>query len=159
MKIERMILIAFLGNYIVNNVVAALASLVPTTPGSTSILTAQYITFMIIGALVLGLITFWYLMRMSRAGALMQGAIFGIVGFVVSIATALLTGVAGVLLQTGSLSQVMSVLPNFGPYLMNKTTVVLLGLWIVPALVVGWFMQSRMSAPAAQSAGMPRPMI
>ena len=32
MKVERMILIAFLGNYLVNNVVAGLASLVPANP-------------------------------------------------------------------------------------------------------------------------------
>ena len=88
----------------------------------------------------------------------MQGAIFGVVGFVVAVATAFVTGVAGVLLQTGSFSQVIAVLPNFGPYIMNKTTLVLLGLWIVPALLVGWFMQSRMNSPAP-SASMPRPMI
>ena len=154
-----MILIAFFGNYIVNNVVAAIASLVPTTAGSTSIFTAQYMTFMVIGAIVLGLISFWYLMKMSRAGALVQGAIFGVSGFIISILTAFTTGIAGVMLQTGSIAQVMTVLPNFGPYIMNKTTLVLLGLWIVPALAVGWFMQSRMSAPMAQSTGMPRPMI
>ncbi len=158
MKVERMVLIAFFGNYLVNNVAAALASLVPATPGSTSILTAQYITFMIITALVLALMTWWYLMRMSRAGALMSGLIFGIAGFVVAVLTALLTGVASVLLQTGSLSQVVSVLPNFGPYLVSTTTLVLLGLWVVPAVIVGWFMQPRMSAPAASSS-MPRPMI
>jgi len=153
-----MILIAFLGNYVVNNIVAALASLVPATPGSTSMLTPQYITFVILAAIVLGIIAWWYLMRMSRAGALMQGLIFGIVGFVVSVATAFTTGVAGVLLQTGSLAQVVAVLPNFGPYILNKTTLILLGLWIVPALLIGWLMQMRMKAPAS-APSMPRPMI
>ncbi len=153
-----MILIAFFGNYLVNNVVAALASLVPATQGSTSILTPQYITFMVLAALLLGAVAWWYLMRMSRAGALMQGLIFGVVGFVVAIATAFVTGIAGVILQTGSLAQVAAVLPNFGPYIMNKTTLILLCLWIIPAVLIGWFMQRRMSAPAASPA-MPRPMI
>lgn len=155
-----MILVAFLGNYLVNNVVAALASLVPATQGSTSMLTPQYMTFVVLAAIMLGLMAWWYLMRMSRAGALMQGLVFGIVGFVVSVATAFVTGIAGVILQTGSLAQVAAVLPNFGPYILNKTTLVLLGLWIIPALIVGWLMQSRMSAPAASSSpAMPRPMI
>jgi hypothetical protein len=156
MKVERMILIAFFGNYLVNNVVAALASLVPATPGSTSIFTAQYLTFILLGAIMIGIMSWWYLMRMSRAGALVQGVIFGVVGFVVAIATAFVTGVAGVLLQTGSFSQVAAVLPNFGPYIMNKTTLILLGLWVIPALLIGWFMQSRMHSPAPS---MPRPMI
>lgn len=153
-----MILVSFFGNYLVNNVAAGLASLVPATQGSTSLLTPQYITFSLLALITLAIMAWWYLMRMPRAGALLQGLIFGIVGFVVSILTALLTGIASVLLQTGSFSQVMSVLPNFGPYLMNPTTLVLLGLWVVPAVVVGWFMGSRMSAPAA-SHSMPRPMI
>ena len=158
MKVERMILIAFFGNYLVNNVVAALASLVPATPGSTSTFTPQYITFMVLAAIMIGIMTWWYLMRMSRAGALVQGTIFGVVGFVVAIATAFITGVAGVLLQTGSFSQVIAVLPNFGPYIMNKTTLILLGIWIIPALLIGWFMQSRMNSPAP-APSMPRPMI
>ena len=157
MKVERLILIAFFGNYLVNNVVAALASLVPATPGSTSMFTPQYITFVVLAAIVFGIMAWWYVMRMSRAGALMQGVIFGVAGFVIAIATAFITGVAGVILQTGSLAQVAVVLPNFGPYIMNRTTLVLFGLWVIPALLVGWFMQSRMSAPAAPS--MPRPMI
>ena len=158
MKFERMFLVAFFGNYLVNNVAAALASLVPSTPGSTSVLTAQYITFMILTALVLALMTWWYLMRMPRPGALVKGLIFGIAGFVIAVLTALVTGIASVLLQTGSFSQVMSVLPNFGPYLISTTTLILLGLWVVPAVIVGWFMQSRMSAPSPVSS-MPRPMI
>jgi len=153
-----MILIAFLGNYLVNNVVAALASLVPATQGATTIFTPQYITFLVLGAIMLGLISWWYLMRMPRAGALMQGVVFGIGGFVIAVLTALVTGIAGVLVQTGSVSQVIAVLPNFGPYLISWTTLVLLGLWVVPAVVVGWLMQWRMKAPMSQPA-MPRPMI
>jgi len=159
-----MILIAFFGNYLVNNVVAALASLVPATQGATSIWTAQYITFIVLGIIMLGIMAWWYLMRMSRAGALMSGFVFGVAGFVVAIATAFTTGVAGVLLQTGSFSQVIAVLPNFWPYLWNssrpiwdQTTLILLLVWVIPALVVGWLMQSRMNSPAASS--MPRPMI
>lgn len=154
-----MVLVAFFGSYLVNNVVAALASLVPATPGAAHpYLTAQYITYVLLALVVLGLMSWWYLMRMPRAGALVSGLVFGVVGFVVAIATAFVTGVAGVLLQTGSFSQVIAVLPNFGPYIINKTTLILLGLWIIPALLVGWLMQSRMNSPAPVSS-MPRPMI
>src|SRR3989344_9217442 len=103
MKVERMILIAFLGNYLVNNVVAGLASLVPATPDAPSpMLTAQYFTFAILAAIALGLICWWYLMKGSKEGALQRGAIFGGVGFVTTVVTAFITGVSGVLLQTGS---------------------------------------------------------
>lgn len=145
-----MILIAFLGNYLVNNVVAGLASLVPASQGATNpMLTGQYFTFCILAFIALGLIAWWYLKKIHANIALMQGLIFGVVGFVVTVATAFITGVSGVLLQTGSLSQVMSVLPNFGPYLINGTTLVLLVLWIVPAVLVGWFMQMKMAKSAA----------
>lgn len=158
MKVERMILIAFLGNYLVNNVVAGLASLVHATQGAANpYLTGQYITYAVIAVIVLGIMAWWYLMRMSRPGALVQGLIFGVVGFVVAVLTALLTGVCSVLLQTGSFAQVAAILPNFGPYLMSPTTLILLGLWVVPAGAIGWLMQSR-AKPQAMPA-MPRPMI
>jgi len=160
MKFERMILIAFLGNYLVNNVVAGLASLVPPTADATNpMLTAQYFTFAILGAIALGLIAWWYLMRTRKDTALTQGVIFGVVGFLTTVATAFITGVSGVLLQTGSLAQVAAVLPNFGPYIVNATTLVLLGLWIVPSALVGWILQMRMKSPAPAQHQNPSPMI
>ncbi len=158
MKIERIILVAFFGNYVINNVVAALASLVKPTADATSLLTPQYITFMVLGAITLGIMSWWYLVGTSRVGAMMQGAIFGVSGFVIAILTAFTTGVAGVLLQTGSFSEVMTALPNFGPYIMNKTTLVLFFLWVIPSVLVGWLIQSRMSTPMSQPSS-PRPMI
>ena len=151
MKIERMILIAFFGNYLVNNVAAGLASLVPATPGGNPIFTTQYITFAVLAAITTGVMTWWYLKRMSHDGSLMQGLIFGAVGFVVAVLTAFVTGIAGVLLQTGSIAQVAQVLPNFGPYLWQPTTAILLGVWLIPGALVGWLLQMRMRAPSAQS--------
>lgn len=156
MKVERMILIAFLGNYLVNNVVAGLASLVPANPAATEpMLTAQYFTFAILAAITIAVIAWWYFK--SASAGLVPGVIFGAVGFLVTVVTAFITGVSGVLLQTGSLSQVAAVLPNFGPYLINKTTLVLLVIWIVPAILVGWFLQKRTMSSASMSA--PSPMI
>src|SRR3989338_8517415 len=154
MKIERMILIAFLGNYLVNNVAAGLASLVPATQGGNPILTTQYITFAVLAAITTGLMAWWYLKKMPQGGGLVPGIIFGAVGFVVAVLTALLTGIAGVLLQTGSLAQVASVLPNFGPYLWQPTTAILLVVWVAPGALVGWMMQMRMKAPMASSMDM-----
>src|SRR3989344_1340145 len=113
MKVEKMILIAFFGNYLVNNVAAGLASLVPASQGGNPILSTQYITFAVFAAITTGLMAWWYLKRMSSAD-LMKGVIFGAVGFVVAVVTAFVTGIAGVLLQTGSIAQVGQVLPNFG---------------------------------------------
>ena len=148
-----MILIAFLGNYLVNNVAAGLASLVPATQGGNPILTTQYITFAVLAAITTGIMAWWYLKNMPQGG-MMQGLIFGAVGFVVAVLTALLTGIAGVLLQTGSLAQVASVLPNFGPYLWQPTTAILLVVWVAPGALVGWMMQMRMKAPMASSMDM-----
>ena len=159
MKFERMFLIAFFGNYVVNNIVAGLASLVPASQGATNpMLTAQYFTFVILGLIALGLMAWWYLCGMPREGGVKLGGIFGIVGFIIAIITALVTGISGIMLQTGAFPTA-EVLARFGPYIMNKTTLVLLVLWVAPAVAVGWFMQRRMSAPAAQSGmGMQRPM-
>ena len=56
------------------------------------------------------------------------------------------TGVAGVLAQTGSLSAVVGVLPNFWPFLANWSTAVLAGYWIIPAALIGWYMQPKGAA-------------
>jgi hypothetical protein len=79
-------------------------------------------------------------------GAQRAGIVFGIVGFVVALATAFVTGVAGVLTQTGSLSQMVQVVPNFWPFLASWSTLALLLYWVVPATLVGWYF-GRSSAP------------
>ena len=153
-----MVLVAFFGNYLVNNVAAGFASLVPATQGGNPILTTQYITFAVLAAITTGIMAWLYMWLNSLigrpAGGLVQGLIFGAVGFVVAVLTALLTGIAGVLLQTGSLAQVASVLPNFGPYLWQPTTAILLVVWVAPGALVGWMMQMRMKAPMASSMDM-----
>jgi hypothetical protein len=137
MNVQRAILIGFLGNYLINTVAAGLVALVPKGT-STGLLSAQYITFVIIAAVVVGALTWWYGTRDMKGAA-----IFGATGFAVTIATAFITGVAGVLAQTGSLSAVVSVLPNFWPFLANWSTLVLLGYWVVPAVLVGWYLAPK----------------
>jgi len=146
MNIERAILIAFLGNYLVNTVVAALVSLVPAS-GATGLLTPQYITFVIASAVLIFILAWWY-----KARDVKDGLTFGVVGFLVAIVTAFVTGVSGVLAQTGSFSTVMSVLPNFWPFLANWSTLVLAGYWIVPAALLGWWNARGMQRP--MSSGM-----
>jgi hypothetical protein len=147
MKIERAILIAFLGNYLVNNVIAAIAAFVPA---GTGVITAQYITFVILAAILIAIMSWWYF-KMASGGA-MAGLWFGILGFVVSILVAFITGVSGVLVQTASFSTLWSVLPNFGPFLWSWSTLVLLGYWVIPAVLVGWVM-GRGRAMPQQSVG------
>jgi len=152
MKIERAILIGFIGNYIVNTVVAALVSLIPSG-GATGLLTPQYITFVIVSAIVVAILTWWY-----GAHGWKGGLVFGIIAFVVAIVTAFVTGIAGVVAQTGSFSSVAGVLPNFWPFLWNWSTLVLLGYWVIPAALVGWWMGRGMMrkpmAPMASAAPM-----
>lgn len=141
MNIERSILISFLGNYLTNNLVAGLVALIPaSTTGAT--ITPQYVTYVVLAAILVGILTWWF-----GAKSLKAGAIFGAIGFVVALATAFVTGVTGVLAQTGSLSQMMAIIPNFGPFLMSWSTLVLLGYWVIPAVLVGWWM-GRKAAPA-----------
>ncbi|HEV3245181.1 MAG TPA: hypothetical protein VG102_02400 [Candidatus Paceibacterota bacterium] len=148
MKIERAILIAFLGNYLVNNVVAAIAAFVPAGTGT---ITAQYVTFVVLAAILVAIVTWWYF-RMAPA-SVMAGLWFGILGFVTSIVVAFITGVSGVLVQTASFSTLFSVLPNFWPFLWSVSTLVLLGYWVIPAVLIGWLKGGRGARAMPQSAG------
>lgn len=145
MKLDRAILVAFLGNYLINTVLAAVVALVPAS-ATGGILTAQYITFVVLSAVLVGVLTWWY-----GARDLKTGAIFGAIGFAVAIATAFVTGVSGVLAQTGSFSAVVGVLPNFWPFLANWSTLVLAGYWIIPAAAYGWYAQPKSMSTGSSS--------
>ena len=150
MKIERAILIAFLGNYIINNVVAAIAAFVPAGSG-TEWTSPQYYTFIVLAVILVALITWWYLKAVSSSMATMAGLWFGVIGFVTSIVVAFITGVTGVLVQTASFSTLVSVLPNFGPFILSWSTLVLLGYWVIPAVIIGWFMSRGKAMPMPPS--------
>jgi hypothetical protein len=135
MKFERAILIAFFGNYLINNVVAACVALLPSNPGG-GIFTVQYLTFVVLSAVVVGVLSWWLL---GDRADLRSGATFGVIGFLVAIVTAFISGISGVVLQSGSLSQAMSVIPNFWPFLANWSTLVLLGYWVIPAAAWGYY--------------------
>lgn len=143
-KFERLILVAFLGNYVINTLVAALVSMIPPSPESASMLTPQYITFVVLAAAISALFTWWYLRGSMGSDGLKRGVIFGVGAFIVAILTTFISGTANVLMQSGSFSQVIAVIPNFGPFLWNWTTLVLLGYWIIPAALVGKFLKAKM---------------
>jgi hypothetical protein len=151
MKFERAILVAFLGNYLINNVIAAIVALIPASAGG-GIFTPQYISFVVLAAALVGGLTWW----LGKSGW-QNGAIFGVVGFVVAIVTAFISGISGVILQTGSLSQAMGVIPNFWPFLANWSTLVLLGYWVIPSAAVGWFLGRGSSAGSMHSSEAPKP--
>ena len=148
MNLERSILVAFIGNYLINNVVAAIVALIPAST-STKVLTPQYIAYVILAAIFAAIFAWWALKNVALSRAMRAGVTFGIIAFVVSILTAFVTGVTGVLAQTGSISQMFSIIPNFGPFLLSWSTLVLLAYWVIPAAIVGWWMQRKapMSAP------------
>lgn len=141
MNIQRAILISFLGNYLINTVVAAVVALIPAS-AKPGVFTPQYITYVILAAIAVAIFTWWF-----GARAVKSGVVFGVIGFVVALVVAFISGVAGVLTQTGSLAQMLSVIPNFGPFLLSWSTVVLLGYWVIPAALVGWW-RGRSAAPA-----------
>lgn len=149
MKWERSILISFLGNYLNNNVVAAVVALLPAS-ASGGMLSMQYIAYVVLAAVAVGILSWWVGVRTVKAGVM-----FGVVGFVVAIVTAFVSGISGVLTQTGSLAQMISILPNFVPFIVNPSTLVLLGYWVIPAAAVGWYRGMKMrpaSTPAPMSA-------
>ncbi len=137
MKIERAILVAFIGNYLINTVITGLVSLIPAS-GGAGLFTPQYITFVIVAAVTVLLIALWY-----DAQGWKDGLAFGVIGFFTAVLTALVSGIAGVMAQTGSLSSVITILPNFGPFLATWSTLVLACYWIIPATAYGWFHNSR----------------
>lgn len=144
-KFERLLLVSFFGNYVINTIVAALVALIPPSPDG-GIFTAQYITFVVLAVIVAALFTRWFLKGFMGPGVLKRAVLFGVGAFVIAIATTFISGTANVLMQSGSFSQVIAVIPNFGPFLWNWTTLVLLGYWVIPAAVVGWLASRKMSA-------------
>lgn len=150
MNLERSILVAFIGNYLINNVVAAIVALIPSST-STSVFTPQYVAYVILAALFAAFFAWWTIMHVSANRVMRAGIVFGAIAFVVSIVTAFVTGVTGVLAQTGSISQMFSIIPNFGPFLLSWSTLVLLGYWVIPGAIVGWWLQRKgaMSSEAA----------
>jgi hypothetical protein len=146
MNLERSILVAFIGNYLINNVVAAIVALIPSS-SSTSVFTPQYVAYVILAMIFAALFAWWTIMHVSASRAMRAGIIFGVIAFVVSIVTAFVTGVTGVLAQTGSISQMFGIIPNFGPFLMSWSTLILLGYWVIPSAIVGWWLQRK--APMA----------
>ncbi len=143
MNLERSIFTTFLANYLINTVATALVALIPasTTGG---IFTPQYVSFVVIAAIVVAFFAWW-----QGISNLKAGLIFGIVGFLIAIATAFVTGVSGVLAQTGSFARVVSVLPNFWPFIASWSTLVLLGYWVIPAVAIGWFKGKGMPSHAS----------
>jgi hypothetical protein len=145
MRIERIILIAFIGNYLINNIVAAAVAMMGLA-GNT---TAQYAVYFVLASIATTALTWWFLRGGSKSSALMEGAVFGVSAFLIAVATALLSGMSGVLTQTGSFSQLIAVLPNFGPFLMNWSTLALLGYWVLPAAALGFWVQMSATKTSA----------
>lgn len=137
MKYERAIFITFLGNYLINNIVAALVALMHLTGNQI----AQYSTYFILAAIAVVAFSLWYFKPLNKSSAALDGAIFGLIALVVAIITAFISGISGVLAQTGNFGQMMSVLPNFWPFIWNWSTLALLGYWVIPAAAVGYYLQ------------------
>jgi hypothetical protein len=151
MNFERAILIAFIGNYLINNLVAGLVTLIPGTPAA-SYTDPHYIGYIIIAAIFVAVYTYWYGAKAKLTAT--NGALFGVIGFAVAIVTAFISGIAGVVAQSGSISQAVTILPQFGAYIANWSTLALLAFWVIPAAIVGYVIASKVSkAPASPSFG------
>jgi hypothetical protein len=139
-KWERLLLIPFLGNYVINNIVAGSVSLIPASTDG-GLFTPQYITYIILAAIVVALLSCWYLIPLPRMNAMKWGIIFGVGGFTISIFTTLVSSISGTVARSGSLEQVASDLQSFGPFLWSSSTLLPLCFWVIPATLIGCAMQ------------------
>ncbi len=149
MKYERMILVAFFLNYVINEVVSGVSALVPVSADGSG--WVSYIVFTLLAGGLVAFFAWWYIKTSPGVDAMRTGLTFGILGVSVSLLTTFVSGVFGTLFDTGSFSAILDVLPNFPAYLWDISTHVLMGYWIVPAFIVGWFMgrgNASTSAPA-----------
>ena len=147
MNFERAFLVTFFGNYIINTLLSAVVALMPASTSDATV-TPQYIVFVVLAVIAVALLCWWYMK--GAAKDVKNGAYFGALGFVMAIVVAFVSGIAGVLSQTGSFQAIVDVLPNFWPFLANWSTLVLLAYWVLPAAGMGWWMArgSAMPAPA-----------
>lgn len=140
---ERLVLVAFLGNYLIINIVSAIVALFPASTSGG--ITPQYVAFVVLAGIAAGFITWWYFCTNTKNATVRQGTIFGIGGFIIAILTTFVSGISSVLAQTGSFQKVIEILPNFGPYLWNGSTIALLAYWVIPGAAVGYYLQKKSS--------------
>lgn len=145
MSFERLLLVAFFGNYVINTVVAACVAMIPATQGG-GVWTLQYIVFLLAAAIAAALTNWWYLKNDTRTNVLQRALIFSVGAFLIALISAFISGTANVLLQTGSFAQVIKVIPNFKDFVFSKQTLYLFGYWIVPAILLGFYLQRKNAA-------------
>lgn len=148
MNLQRAILITFLGSYLVNTVVSVIVYMIPgaLTDTRSGFANPYYLLFLAASVVVIGLLTWWYLKGSPRSGALSAGAIFGVVGVVVVILTTLISGISNAWFQAGSFDSIVNVVKSFAPLFTSVQTLVLVLEWVVPAAVVGWLTQRKVSS-------------
>ena len=138
MKWERAGLLAFFGNFLINTLIAGtLVALMPTT-ATKDITSPQYIMYAVVSALFIAVLTWWFLYKSHSHNTLADGAIFGALGFIISLLSTFISGISNVLFQTGSFAQVPGIIPSFGSLLDSVTTLVLLGVWVIPSSLIGF---------------------
>lgn len=141
MTFERLILITFFGNYLINEVAAGLSVLAHVGDDGSG--WRPYAVFVILAAVLVGLITWWVLRPSPRWDPLRIAFTLGVIGILVSVLTTLVSSIFGTLFDTASLSSVGGVLQSFPAFLWDISTLILIGYWILPALVVGWFLSNK----------------
>lgn len=145
MNLERSILVAFLGSYLVNTVLSMLVYLIPGALADTraGFASPYYILYVVLSVLLIAGITWWYMRSMSKAGGLIKGIMFGVIGFAVIVITTLLSGISSMLFQTGSLAGIGTALSGFWALMFSLETLVLLLEWLIPAAFIGWWMERK----------------
>lgn len=142
-------MIAFFGNYLINNVAASIAAFVPAAK-LTSTVSWQYVGTVTLAAVSVAIVTWWFFRR-PRQGALVQGIIFGVLGFAVVLIATYVSAISSAIQQTGSFSYVPLAFSQVNASVFNWPVLIILGVWIIPATIVGWWFERRAkkSAPAA----------
>ena len=143
MNLERLILIAFFGESLINVIVVGLVYAIPVGDSDGGYY-LQYAFFALVAALVVGYITRWYLRGPIHDPSKFRAALrFGLGGFLISLVWSFVSGFFGLLYGGGTFGDALATIPTFVPYVLSWPTLVLAGYWIIPAMMVGWFLERK----------------
>lgn len=160
MKLERAFLVAFFGNYVLSTIVPLLVYFVPGALTATaSPLNPYYILFIALSAVTVAILAWWYLKAVPSEKAMKAGVVFGGIGFLIVVGLSVVSNISTAWIQTGSMAEVVRALAGFLAIFTASQTLILLAEWLLPSILIGWWLGRKkvsMVPPAASAPMMPR---
>jgi hypothetical protein len=135
-------LIAFFGNYVLSTIVPLVVYFVPgaLTTAATGPTNPYYLFFILLSAVSVALLAWWYLKTVPADKALKAGVIFGVIGYLIVVGLSVVSNISTAWVQTGSGAEIVRALASFVSIFGAAQTYVLLGEWLIPSALVGWWL-------------------